>query len=127
LNGAMQASPNGQFLVYPYSAYTQTTPGRHYAIVRIADGSTVKVFDQPEQGFDCGPVWSPDSRSLEYVETINGASNLWEHSIEGGPSQQLTKFTTGLIFNFSWSSDGQRLYFARGDVTNDVVLLTGLK
>jgi Tol biopolymer transport system component/DNA-binding winged helix-turn-helix (wHTH) protein len=127
LIGTVHISPDGKFLVYPYSIYTVGAPGRHYAIVRVADGSTVKSFDMPEQGFDLGPFWSPDGKSLQYLLSHDGVSNIWGHPTQGGAPHQLTQFKSGTIFNFSWSADRKRLLLTRGQVNNDVVLVNGLK
>jgi hypothetical protein len=53
----------------------------------------------------------------------NGASNIWELPLAGGGPKQLTRFTTGMIFDFNWSSDGTRLLLTRGNVSSDAVLL----
>jgi eukaryotic-like serine/threonine-protein kinase len=127
LIGAVSVSPDGRFLVYPYSTYTGTTPGRHYAIVRTGDGSTVKLFDMPERGFDGGPLWGPDGKSLQYLLSHDGVTNVWGHPAQGGAPRQLTQFKSGTIFNFSWSADGTRLLLTHGEVNNDVVLVSGLK
>jgi hypothetical protein len=57
----------------------------------------------------------------------NGASNLWEQPLAGGPPHQLIKFTSGRIFDFNWTADGKRQLLSRGEVTNDVVLLSNLR
>jgi hypothetical protein len=50
--------------------------------------------------------------------------NLWEQSLAGGEPQQFTKFSSGRIFDFDWSSDGKQLLLMRGDKISDVVLLS---
>lgn len=67
--------------------------------------------------------WSPDGKSLQYVFIKDGVENIWEQSLAGGPPKQLTKFTSGKIFDFNWSSDHTKLLLARGEITSDVVLL----
>jgi WD40-like Beta Propeller Repeat len=61
--------------------------------------------------------WSADGKALQYLQTRNGATNLW----------QLTSFTSGEIFRFSWSLDRKHLLFTRGSTTSDVVLLSNLR
>jgi Tol biopolymer transport system component len=72
-------------------------------------------------------LWSPDGKSLQYLLTENGASNIWEQPLDGGKPHQLTKFPTGQIFDFHWSRDGKRLLLSRGEVSSDVVLLSNLR
>jgi Tol biopolymer transport system component len=57
------------------------------------------------------------------LRTENDAANVWEQSIAGGEPRQLTRFTSGRIFNFDWSGDGKRLVMTRGSISRDVVLL----
>jgi hypothetical protein len=70
--------------------------------------------------------WSPDGKALQYLLTRNGATNIWEQSLAGGESKQLTKFTSGLIFDFNWSSDHIKLLLTRGSISSDVILLRTL-
>jgi hypothetical protein len=44
--------------------------------------------------------------------------------LAGGEPQQFTKFSSGRIFDFDWSSDGKQLLLMRGDKISDVVLLS---
>ena len=68
--------------------------------------------------------WSPDSRALTYIATLQGVSNIWTKPIDGGPARQLTRFTTDRIFRFAWSRDGKFLACERGMVINDAVLIS---
>jgi hypothetical protein len=64
---------------------------------------------------------------LEYLLDREGATNLWEQPLSGGLPRQLTKFTSGRIFDFNWTGDGKQLLLSRGEVTSDVVLLSNLR
>ena len=54
----------------------------------------------------------------------DGATNVWEQPLAGGVPKQLTKFTSGEIADFNWSSDYKRLLLTRGTVSSEVVLLS---
>ena len=69
--------------------------------------------------------WSSDGRSLLYVSTRNGVSNLWQKPLGGGPSRQLTLFEEGRILNFAPSFDGRFIALIRGKTGGDVVLIHG--
>jgi|HubBroStandDraft_6_1064221.scaffolds.fasta_scaffold46629_2 Tol biopolymer transport system component len=69
-------------------------------------------------------AWSPDSRSLTYVDTRNGVSNIWSRPLVGDLPEQLTHFTSDRIFSYAWSRDGKQLAVARGTETSDIVLIT---
>ena len=66
--------------------------------------------------------WAPDGKSLTYVDTTNGVSNVWAQPISGGPAKQITNFTSDKINWFDWSRGG-RLAIERGNSSSDVVLL----
>ncbi len=70
--------------------------------------------------------WSPDGKSLTYISTQNGASNLWSKPIDGGQTRRLTNFNSDQIFRFAWSRDGKTLACERGMVINDAVLLKSI-
>jgi len=61
------------------------------------------------------------------VRDEKGVENLWEQPIAGGKPRQLTKFTTGRVFHFAYSSDRKRLFLARGTRTGDVTLIRGFR
>jgi Tol biopolymer transport system component len=102
----------------------QDQPGGAYkiAIVSIAGGQPTKLFDIPGS-FGRSLQWSTDGRSLTYVETQRGISNLWSQPLTGGSPRQLTDFKEQRIFGFAWSRDGKQLAISRGVVNNDVVLI----
>jgi hypothetical protein len=70
-----------------------------------------------------GLRWSPDREGLQYLLTRAGATNIWQQPLAGGEPNQLTKFTSGLIFDFNWSSDHTKLFMTRGSISSDVILL----
>lgn len=69
--------------------------------------------------------WTPDSRSLAYLDHRGGIDNIWTQSTVGGPPKQLTNFTDSSIFAFDWSREGN-LAASRGVITRDVVLITDI-
>jgi len=50
--------------------------------------------------------FTPDGKSLAYIVTERGVSNLWEVPLTGGEPKQITDFKSDLIFDFGWSRDG---------------------
>jgi Tol biopolymer transport system component len=73
-----------------------------------------------------GARWSQDGNGLQYLLTRDGATNIWEQPLAGGEPKQVTKFTSGLIFDFNWSSDHTKLLLTRGSISRDVILLRNL-
>jgi len=114
-------SPDGQWL-----AGNLYQPGRppQMEIISFASGKPLKTFNYPATAnSDAGLRWSPDGRSLTYVNTVNGVSNIWTQPLDGGQRKALTDFKSGLIFAFAWSPDGD-LALARGTETSDAILIT---
>jgi serine/threonine protein kinase/Tol biopolymer transport system component len=72
------------------------------------------------------PKWTPDGRGLAFVDPAT-QSNIVVQPLDGGPRRPLTRFTAGTIADFNWSHDGKHLAVAHVVVTNDIVLLKGLK
>jgi Tol biopolymer transport system component/DNA-binding winged helix-turn-helix (wHTH) protein len=125
--GRLTISPDARFLAYPYEEYTPA-PTLKLAIIPAMGGPPVRIITAPGGAYAYGSLlWSPDGRSLQYILTENGASNIWEQPLDGGKPRQMTKFPTGQIFDFHWSLDGKRLLLSRGEVSSDVVLLSNLR
>jgi Tol biopolymer transport system component/DNA-binding winged helix-turn-helix (wHTH) protein len=68
--------------------------------------------------------WTPDGHGIACAARQEGVGNIWVQPIEGGPPKQLTHWSPNPIFSFGWSRDGKWLAYARGTLTNDVVLIT---
>jgi DNA-binding winged helix-turn-helix (wHTH) protein/Tol biopolymer transport system component len=125
ISNRLSISPNGQFLAYPHTVSTnEANLGWRVAITPTDGGPTYRVFDVPPN-IEC-PRWSPDGRSLQYLVTQDGTTNIWEQLVAGGSPHRFTHFASGLIFDFSWAPDGSHLLLTRGDISSDVVLLKGI-
>ena len=117
---SLQVSPDGTQLAFGYQE-GRPVPIPKIATVPVAGGS-MHVIGQVPLGTR-GLAWSPSGKALQYGLTRNGASNLWEQPLSGGPPRQLTNFASDRISNFAWSRDGKQLLLIRGDVTSDVILI----
>jgi serine/threonine protein kinase len=114
-------SPDGNRFV---CSYRQTSTARaQLAVFHVGEAAPRQVFDIPATA-DAQARWGPDGRSLHYIDTRGGVSNIWSLSLEGGAATQVTHFKTDRIFAFAWSRDGTRLALARGAVISDAVLIT---
>jgi len=71
--------------------------------------------------------WSPEGHRLQYMLTQNGTTNIWEQPLAGGNPKQITKFTSGQIFDFNWTANGKQLLLTRGETTSDVILLSNIQ
>jgi eukaryotic-like serine/threonine-protein kinase len=115
-------SPDGKWIA---CITTEASKGK-IAIIPFSGGPATKQFSAPE-GTYLGGVgvhihWTPASTAIGYLNTVKGVSNIWVQPLEGGAPKQVTHFTSGRIFNFAWSPQGD-LALARGSESSDVVLI----
>jgi TolB protein len=109
-------SPDGKLLAI--TSFEEKT-GWGENVVPVEGGEPVKVAQVNATKFQ----WTPDSKSIVYVDSENGVSNLWSQLIKGGPRRQITTFARGLIFDFAISQDGKQVILARGTANSDVILI----
>jgi DNA-binding winged helix-turn-helix (wHTH) protein/Tol biopolymer transport system component len=124
-------SPTGRLLYY-FAVESNARSGAlsefRWVVVSPADSRRVFSRDAPVNArLGVSPVWAPDETGLDYVQTRNSVSNIWRQPLTGEPPTQITHFTSGTIFSFAWSPDGQWLSLASGASRSDVVLITGAR
>ena len=123
--GELTITRDGKLLAFPFDVYAPV-PVVKIGIASTTGGGILQVLDVPGM-VDGGPKWSADGKSVQYLLDRDGASNLWDHPLTGTRPRQLTAFTSGKIFDFKWSADGKRLFYSRGEIRSNVVLLRGLQ
>ena len=74
-----------------------------------------------------GLAWSPSGKGLQVLFLRNGASNIWEQPLSGGPPHQITNFASDRINSFAWSRDGKQLFMTKGNTTADVILISNFR
>jgi hypothetical protein len=73
------------------------------------------------------PTFTPDGKAIAFLLTRNRATNIWKEQLSGTAPSALTKFPTGDMFGFSWSRDGKKLAFSRGQQKTDVILMSNFR
>ena len=117
-------SPDGQWVAYGYQDPPPVATPK-LAVVSATGGATTHDFTRPSG--TSGLAWSPDEKGIQYLLTRNGATNVWEQPLTGGPPHQVTGFTSDHIFDFSWTRDGKELLLSRGQDTSDVVMISNFR
>jgi Tol biopolymer transport system component len=114
-------SPNGEWIACAdWSDETQSTK---LGVYPATGGKPLKILMLPATASFMPFKWTADSRSVTYINTRAGVSNIWAQPIDGGPAKQLTDFTSDSIFTYAWSKDGKQLALVRGTQTKDAVLI----
>jgi Tol biopolymer transport system component len=91
----------------------------------MADGRQRRIAETPAEGPQF--VWSPDGKTLRYIQVDKGAGNIWEQPVSGGAPRRVSSFSSQQIFAFAWSRIGKKLAMARGQTRSDVVLISNFE
>jgi dipeptidyl aminopeptidase/acylaminoacyl peptidase len=110
--GEAQVSPDGKWV-----AYTVSTPdldanrgASNIWMVPTAGGSSQQLT---QSGHDSSPVWSPDGKTIAFLSSRSGDSQVYLLSMDGGEAKPLTHLSTGADI-VKWSSDGKTIAFTSG-------------
>ena len=98
------------------------------SIISIETGKTIATFQTEDNPIlNVGARWTPDGNSLAYIVSSNMLGNIRLQPINGAAPSPLTDFQSGDIYNFAFSTDGTRLYLARGYQTKKAVLIKNFR
>jgi len=104
-----QVSPDGKWV-----AYTVATPdfdanrnASNVWMVATAGGAPLQLT---QSGHDSSPVWSPDGKTIAFLSSRSGDSQVYLLSMDGGEAKPLTKLSTGADL-VKWSPDGKTIAF----------------
>lgn len=94
------------------------------AVVSIDGGKPLKTFPVAQFGWWYRPaLWSPNGEALIFRRDEKGVGNLWRQSVAGGEPSKITNFNSDLIYNYTFSRDGSRLFVSRGPLHVNTVLI----
>lgn len=113
-------SPDGRQVAFLYASGSTRTG--QVAIVPIEGGEAAMLTSFPGSHLWLQVDWTPDGKSLSYVVTQQGVSNLYLQPLAGGAAKKLTDFKDQRIFAYAWSKDGRKIAIARGAMRGDVVV-----
>jgi Tol biopolymer transport system component len=117
-------SPDGKQVASIYAI--NSAESQKIVIIPIEGGEATKTLDFSASTWTT-IRWTPDGRSVAYIDNRGGAFNIWSQPIDSGPPKQLTDFKSDQIFSFEWSRDGKQLALARGTETSDVMLISDFR
>lgn len=116
-------SPDGKQMAFWQKENLPNAPWR-IAIVPSEGGAPMKLLDIPQSPATANSVihWTPDGRSILFVDFRAGVTNLMTASVDTGQIQPFTKFSKEIFYSFDFSPDG-RMVLSRGFWTNDAALI----
>jgi dipeptidyl aminopeptidase/acylaminoacyl peptidase len=104
-----ELSPDGKWVVY-----TVATPdmeaNRNATNLWIAPVAGGEATQLTRTGKDSSPKWSPDGKTIAFLSSRSGESQVYLLSMEGGEAHPLTKLSTGADV-VKWSPDGKMIAF----------------
>jgi Tol biopolymer transport system component len=126
--GVMGISPDGKMLAIPVlSGSGSSRPSWWIALLPLDAGPSPRVrrleLQPPLDDESVEVGFAADGKALLYESAKNGVGNLWVRPFDGGPSRQLTHFTSEESAGFRLSPDGQTILMVRRHTDSDVVLL----
>jgi serine/threonine protein kinase len=119
--GGASLSPDGKLVLYLWQDPDNLGLRPRFITSSIDGGPVIGSFERMIGG--ALPTFSPDGTAIDYAVTRGGISDVWRQPLTGGPTKQLTHFTSDQINNIYWSGDGKTLAASRGTRTADIVLL----
>jgi dipeptidyl aminopeptidase/acylaminoacyl peptidase len=107
-------SPDGRFVAYAVreTLWAENTYEMQLWRASARTGEMVKLTHS--KGVNRDPAWSPDGRSLAFISSRDGVSQIYVISLSGGEARPLTNVTTG-VSAFRWAPDGTRIAFSMPD------------
>jgi dipeptidyl aminopeptidase/acylaminoacyl peptidase len=104
-----QISPDGKMVTY-----TVATPdmeaNRNASNIWMVATNGGAALQLTQSGHDSSPVWSPDGKTLAFLSSRNGDSQVYLLSMDGGEAHALTRLSTGADL-VKWSPDGKTIAF----------------
>jgi dipeptidyl aminopeptidase/acylaminoacyl peptidase len=104
-------SPDGSQVVFSVRGTDLADNRGRFDLWRASlDGATVaRLTSHPEN--DTSPAWSPDGKSIYFLSSRSGSSQVWKIAPDGGEAEQVTKLPVDLN-GFLLFPDGKRLLVA---------------
>ncbi len=110
--GEAQVSPDGKWVVYSVST-PDMEANRGASNIWIVPTTSGAAQQLTQSGHDSSPVWSPDGKTIAFLSSRSGSSQVYLLPRDGGEPKQLTHISTGADIA-KWSPDGKTIAFTSG-------------
>ena len=109
--GDPQPSPDGKWVVFTRRTWDEKTNKVSINLWLVSiDGKTLRQLTAAKAS-DTGPRWSPDGRTIAFISSRSGSSQIWTIDMAGGEAVKKSDFPID-VDNVQWSPDGTRLAFS---------------
>jgi dipeptidyl aminopeptidase/acylaminoacyl peptidase len=102
-------SPDGKWVAYAVST-PDMDANRNAGNIWMVSTSGGAAVQLTQSGHESGPAWSPDSKTLAFISSREGNSQVYVLSMEGGEGHAVTHLSTGADM-VKWSPDGTTIAF----------------
>ena len=106
---APQISPDGKWVAYAVST-PDMDANRNASNIWVVPTSGGAAMQLTQSGHDSSPVWSPDGKTLAFLSSRDGNSQVYLLPMDGGEAEKLTKLSGGADI-VKWSPDGKTIAF----------------
>jgi len=106
---APQISTDGKWVAYAVST-PDMEANRNAGNIWLVNTAGGEAIQLTQSGHDSAPAWSPDGKTLAFLSSREGNSQVYLLSMEGGEAKKLTTLSTGADL-FRWSPDGKTIAF----------------
>ncbi len=107
-----QLSPDGKWVAFVRTDTDPKTLKRNADVFLVpADGSAPPRALTRNEKSDTTPRFSPDGRTLAFLSTRSGSSQLWVLGLDGGEARKVTDVPGGVETPVVFSPDGKRVAF----------------
>ncbi len=108
--GGPQVAPDGDWVAFTVSELDREANRRRTDIWLVrTDGSGLRRLTT-DPASDFNPLWSPDGRSIWFLSTRSGSSQVWRKPMAGGTAEQITDLPLG-VGNLVLAPDGRHVAF----------------
>jgi dipeptidyl aminopeptidase/acylaminoacyl peptidase len=102
-------SPDGKWVAFAV-ATPDMNANRNASNIWIVSAAGGQPVQLTQSGHDTSPAWSPDGKTLAFLSSRSGISQVYVLSMEGGEAHAVTHLSNGADM-VKWSPDGKRIAF----------------
>ncbi len=104
-----QISSDGKWVAFAVST-PEMEANRNAGNIWVVSTAGGEAMQLTQSGHDNSPAWSPDGKTLAFLSSRDGDSQVYLLSMEGGEAKKLTALSTGADL-FRLSPDGKTIAF----------------